>query len=65
MEFKSIALRPRGRPKMRWEDDIQQELKVMKICHWKKREWNGNGLLSKPKLTKSCKRERERERERE
>ena len=30
------GIRPRGRPKMRWEDDIQQDLKVMKICHWKK-----------------------------
>jgi len=37
IEWKSIALRPRGRFKMTWEEDVKHALKVMKIYHWKKR----------------------------
>jgi hypothetical protein len=42
-EWKHIAFRPRGRSKIKWEGDVKQDLKVMKICHWKKarsrKEW--------------------------
>jgi hypothetical protein len=43
-EWKSTAFRPRGRPKMKREDDVKQDLKVMKIYRWKKqaksrKEW--------------------------
>jgi len=40
--WKSIAFRQRGRTKMRWQDDIKHNLKVMKIDHWKKREKSSN-----------------------
>lgn len=40
--WKSIAFRQRGRPKMRWQDDIQHNLKVMKIDHWKRRDKSSN-----------------------
>jgi hypothetical protein len=33
-EWKSIAFRPRGRPKIVWKDELKQDLKVTKIYHW-------------------------------
>jgi hypothetical protein len=42
MEWKPIVFTPRGRPKMRWEDDVKHDLKVMKICHWKKQTESRN-----------------------
>jgi hypothetical protein len=38
-EWKPIAFRQRGGPKMRREDDVKRDLKVAKIyliCHWEK-----------------------------
>jgi hypothetical protein len=32
-EWKPIAFRPRGRPKIKWEDDVKKDLKVMKSYH--------------------------------
>jgi hypothetical protein len=40
--WKSTALRQRGRPKMRWQDDIKHNLKVMKMHHWKKQDKSSN-----------------------
>jgi hypothetical protein len=57
MEWKPIACRPTGRLKMKWKADVKCDVKVMKICHWKKQakcSMTGNGSLSRPKLTNSC-----------
>jgi hypothetical protein len=35
-EWKSIAFRPRRRQKISWEVDVKHDLKVTKICHWRK-----------------------------
>ena len=37
-EWKSTEFRQKGRPKMRWQDDIKHSLKVMKIYHTKKQD---------------------------
>jgi len=34
--WKHRTFRSRGRPRMRWEDDVKHDLKVTNICHWKK-----------------------------
>ena len=41
-EWTSIALRPRGRFKMTWEENLKHALKVMKIFRWKKRAKSRN-----------------------
>jgi hypothetical protein len=33
-KLKSFARRPAGRPKSRWEDDVREDLKKMKIIKW-------------------------------
>jgi hypothetical protein len=35
-EWKSVAFRPRGRHKMRWEGDVNKDLNVMKMYHLEK-----------------------------
>jgi hypothetical protein len=40
--WKSIPFRQRGRPKMRWQDDVKHNLKVMKIYYWRKQDKSGN-----------------------
>jgi hypothetical protein len=35
MDWKPIPFILRGRHEMKWEDIVKQDLKVMKICHWK------------------------------
>jgi hypothetical protein len=62
MEWKSIALRQRGRFKTTWEEDVKHALKVIKIYHWKKKAkvgMNFNGSLSRPKFIKSFRTEQQ------
>jgi hypothetical protein len=33
-KWKPITRRPAGRPKSRWEDDVRNELKKMKLIQW-------------------------------
>jgi hypothetical protein len=42
IEWKSIAFRLRKRLKMKWEGYRKQDLKVMKIYHWKKQGQSRN-----------------------
>jgi hypothetical protein len=35
-EWNSIDFRPRGRPKMMWEDDVKQDIKVIKKYNFTK-----------------------------
>jgi hypothetical protein len=30
-----IALRPIGRTKNRWDDDVRKDQKIMRVCNWK------------------------------
>ena len=57
-EWKHIAFRRKERPEVKWENDVKQDIKVMKIYLWKKKKpkicKNLNGLLGSPKLAKSC-----------
>jgi len=34
--WKPIAKRPTGRPKLRWEDDVLEDIKYMNMYNWKK-----------------------------
>jgi hypothetical protein len=47
----------RGRPHLRWMDDVVADLKVMKIKQWiekVKTDSNGDWLLRRPRLTQGC-----------
>jgi len=35
--WKPIASRPIGRPKNRWDNDVRNDLKIMKVNNWKDR----------------------------
>jgi hypothetical protein len=34
--WKPMSKRPIGRPKLRWEDDVLEDIKSMNVCNWKK-----------------------------
>jgi hypothetical protein len=34
--WKPMSKRPIGRPKTRWEDDVLEDKKIIKISNWKK-----------------------------
>jgi hypothetical protein len=36
-KWKSYATRPKGRPKLRWEDDARNDLRKMGVKNWKQR----------------------------
>jgi hypothetical protein len=33
--WKPVSKRPIGKPKTRWEDDVLEDIKSMKICDWR------------------------------
>jgi hypothetical protein len=33
--WKPLSKRPNGRPKIRWEDDVLEDIKSIKVCDWK------------------------------
>jgi hypothetical protein len=33
--WKLMSKRPIGRPKLRWEDDVLEDIMSMKVCNWK------------------------------
>jgi hypothetical protein len=33
--WKPMSKRPIGRPKLRWEDDVLEDIKNMNVCNWK------------------------------
>jgi len=41
-EWKPVVLKPRGRPKIRKEDEVKREVKVLTICHWKMQDKTRN-----------------------
>jgi len=34
-KWKSYATRPKGRPRVRWEDDVRNDLRKMRVNNWK------------------------------
>ena len=33
--WKPMSKRPTGRPKLRWEDDVLEDIRSMNVCNWK------------------------------
>ena len=33
--WKPMSKRPIGRPKLLWEDDVLEDIKIMNVCNWK------------------------------
>jgi hypothetical protein len=33
--WKPMSKRPIGRPKLRWEDDVLEDVRYMNVCNWK------------------------------
>jgi hypothetical protein len=57
------ATRPKGRPRLRWEDDARNDLRKMGVKNWKQRaqdrkQWKE---IIESKLIKSCRAEEEEE----
>jgi hypothetical protein len=64
-KLKPLTSRPVGRPKSRWEDDVTNDLKKMKLIKWTENKSkiasNGKLLLRKPRFYQSCSTEEEEE----
>jgi hypothetical protein len=35
LDWKPISNRPKGRPKIRWEDDVKKDIQMLKMPNWK------------------------------
>jgi hypothetical protein len=38
-KWKPYATRPKGRPRVKWEDDVRKDMKKMGVNNWKQRTW--------------------------
>jgi hypothetical protein len=52
LDWKPMGTRSVGRPRQRWQEDVMQDLKKLKIKNWKKtakdrRTWTGLGEKAK------------------
>ena len=58
LEGRLFMERRKGRPRLRWLDDVLADLKVMKIRQWvektKDKESSGGWLLRRTGLTQGC-----------
>jgi hypothetical protein len=63
-KWKPFTSRPVGRHMSRWEDDVRNYLKNMKLIKWREKykiALNGRILLRKPRLYQSCSAEEKEE----
>jgi len=37
LEWKPMGIRPVGRPRQRWQEDVMEDLKKLKVKNWKER----------------------------
>ena len=58
MQGRLYCGRRRGRPRMRWLDEVLKDLMKLGVRGWREREWRiemtGGGLLRRPRPTKGC-----------
>ena len=59
-EWKSVAFKQRGRPKIKKEEQVKRESKVTTICHWKMQAKSRNEWKSIMEQAKSSSRELQR-----
>jgi hypothetical protein len=55
-EWRIISVRRIGRPTLRGEDDVREDVGRMRTENWSKLAWEKHGreLLNRPKLIRSC-----------
>jgi hypothetical protein len=65
-EWTRYKTRRVGRPRLRWMDQVEEDLKRMRITGWRKRERrierSGVELLNRPRPTQGCRVDRKRRR---
>ena len=57
VDWKPMGTRPVGRPRQRWQEDVMEDLKKVKVKNWKKtakEEELGETWLRRRKPTKGC-----------
>jgi hypothetical protein len=54
LQGKIYMTRKRGRPRLRWLEDVHDDLRKIKVKGWLGLMKNGGRLFRRPKLTLSC-----------
>ena len=54
LDWKPMGTRPVGRPRQRWQEDIMEDLKKLKVKSWKEVAELGETWLRRGKPTKGC-----------
>ena len=58
LDWKPMVTRPVGRPRQRWQEDVMEDLKRLKVKNWKEtakdKKTGGETWLRKRKPTKGC-----------
>ena len=60
-KWKPYATRPKGRPRLRWEDDVRNDLRKMGVKNWKQRAQEGkkwNEITEQAKTHKELKKKK-------
>jgi hypothetical protein len=57
LDWKPMGTKPVGKPRQRWQEDVMEDLKKLKVKNWKKQlriEELGETWLRRRKPTKGC-----------
>jgi len=57
LDWKPIGIRPVGRPRQRWQEDVMEDVKKLKLKNWKERAKDrrtGERWLRRGKPTNGC-----------